>query len=226
VIPVARPAYEDLTARARIRDAALALFAERGIEAATIRDIAKAADVSSGLVRHHFGSKEGLRDACDRHALERLISLKEEAVLEGHLGDVGFLSGIHPTVLSLYRYLVRSLLDGSPAAATMFDDLVAFTEQWITRFMPGLTTDVRGFSAVLCAMHIGMLGMQEPLSRALGADILSRDGNLRLMRAMVEIHSTTLMTPEQTEQVTASLDEVQTGQSTKDKLAPSEGATR
>src|SRR5262249_41433285 len=99
-MPMARPAYEDLTARARIRDAALTLFAERGIEGATIRDIAKAAGVSSGLVRHHFGSKEGLRDACDSHALERLLAFKEEAVLEGHLGDTGFLATIHPTVLS------------------------------------------------------------------------------------------------------------------------------
>ena len=223
---MARPAYEDLTARARIRDAALALFAERGMDGATIRDIAKAAGVSSGLVRHHFGSKEGLRDACDTYALERLMSLKEEAVLEGHLGDAGFLSAIHPTVLSLYRYLVRSLLDGSAAAAAMFDDLVRFTEQWITRYIPGITTDTRGYSAVLVAMQIGMLGMHEPLSRALGADILSPDGNLRLMRAMVEIHSTTLMTSEQTSQMTAVLDQFQTGQSTKDMKEPSEGATR
>ncbi|MGH3750942.1 MAG: helix-turn-helix domain-containing protein, partial [Micromonosporaceae bacterium] len=59
--PVEDRAHEDLTARARIRDAALRLFAERGIGPATIRDIAKAAGVSSGLVRHHFGSKEALR---------------------------------------------------------------------------------------------------------------------------------------------------------------------
>jgi AcrR family transcriptional regulator len=225
-MPVARPAYEDLTARARIRDAALTLFAERGIEAATIRDIAKAAGVSSGLVRHHFGSKEGLRDACDAYALERLKSLKEEVVLEGHLGDAGFLTAIHPTVLSLYRYLVRSLLDGSPSASAMFDDLVTFTERWITHFIPGLTTDVRAYSAVLVAMQIGMLGMHEPLSRSLGADILSRDGNLRLMRALVEIHSTTLMTPEQTSEVTTVLDQLQSGQSNKDIKEPSEGATR
>jgi AcrR family transcriptional regulator len=227
-MPVARPAYEDLTARARIRDAALTLFAERGIDAATIRDIAKAAGVSSGLVRHHFGSKEGLRDACDTYALDRLTSLKEEAVLEGHLGDAGFLGAIHPTVLSLYRYLVRSLLDGSSAATAMFDDLVKFTEHWITRFIPGITTDTRAFSAVLVAMQIGMLGMHKPLSRALGDDILSRDGNLRLMRALVEIHSTTLMTPEQTSQVIAMLDKLQPGQSTRDTRIeePAEGATR
>src|SRR3954465_4118441 len=63
----------DLTARARIRDAAIELFAERGVEAATIRDIAQAAGASSGLLRHHFGSKEGLRDACDEFALSELL---------------------------------------------------------------------------------------------------------------------------------------------------------
>jgi hypothetical protein len=37
-------AYEDLTARARIRDAALLQFAERGVKGATIRSIAEAGD--------------------------------------------------------------------------------------------------------------------------------------------------------------------------------------
>ncbi len=55
------PAAEDLTARARIRDAALAQFAEYGFDRATVRGIAGAAGVSPGLVRHHFGSKNGLR---------------------------------------------------------------------------------------------------------------------------------------------------------------------
>ncbi|MFC7734043.1 TetR/AcrR family transcriptional regulator [Actinomadura keratinilytica] len=39
---------EDLTARARIRDAALREFAEHGVSGATIRGIAKAAGVSPG----------------------------------------------------------------------------------------------------------------------------------------------------------------------------------
>src|SRR5689334_12947531 len=128
---------EDLTARARIRDAALTLFAERGVDGATIRDIAKAAGVSSGLVRHHFGSKEGLRDACDSYALDQLMTFKEQAMIEGHLAEPGFLPGIHPTVLSLYRYLARALVDGSPAAAAMFEDIVAIGENWITKYNPG-----------------------------------------------------------------------------------------
>src|SRR6266508_1453721 len=106
--PVGYRAPEDLTARARIRDAALRLFAERGIEAATIRDIAKAAGVSSGLVRHHFGSKEALRDACDSYAMDRTTRLREQMLTEGRLADQTFVVSVHPTARLLQSYLVRS----------------------------------------------------------------------------------------------------------------------
>jgi AcrR family transcriptional regulator len=202
-------ASEDLTARARIRDAALTLFAERGIDGTTIRDIAKAAGVSGGLVRHHFGSKEGLRDTCDTYALDRLMAIKEQAILEGQLGNPGFMASVHPTVLGLYRYLARALLDGSAAAAGMFDEMVVITEQWLRRFVPDAPSDPRPYAAVLVAMQIGMLGMHEHLSRALGADILTPEGNLRMMRGSIDLHSRALLTPEQTTQATAAVDHMQ-----------------
>jgi AcrR family transcriptional regulator len=207
--PGGDPAFEDLTARARIRDAALRLFAERGIDGATIRDIAKAAGVSAGLVRHHFGSKEALRDACDAYALDRLMRIKEQAVLEGQMADQSFLPAVHPTVLSLYRYLARSLLDGSPAAASMFDDMVELAEQWLNRHHPGQSTDPRAYAAVLVAMQVGMLGMHEHLSRALGADILSREGHLRMSRGVVDFYSHTLLSPDLAAQAHAAYDRLQ-----------------
>jgi TetR/AcrR family transcriptional regulator, regulator of cefoperazone and chloramphenicol sensitivity len=200
------PAFEDLTARARIRDAALRLFAERGIEGATIRDIAKAAGVSPGLVRYHFGSKEGLRDACDAHALERLVGIKERAVLDGQIANRRFLPSVHPTVLLLTRYLARSLVDGSPAAAKMFDDLVELTEQWIARHHPGITADRKAYAAVLCAMQIGMLTLHDTLSRVLGADILEPEGHLRLSKAAVDFYSHPLLSPELAAQAHAAYD--------------------
>jgi AcrR family transcriptional regulator len=200
---------EDLTARARIRDAALRLFAERGIDGATVRDIAKAAGVSPGLLRHHFGSKEALRDACDAYALERLMRIKEQAILEGQLADPGFMSAIHPTVMSLYRYLARALLDGSKAAASMFDEMVELGDKWLRRHYPDLAADPRACSAVLVAMQIGMLGMHEHLSRALGADILSSAGYLRVSRASVDLYSHPLLTPEQAAQAHAAYDQLE-----------------
>jgi AcrR family transcriptional regulator len=46
--------------RGRIYDAALALFRERGFEAATMRDIAGAAGMSLGAAYHYFPSKEAI----------------------------------------------------------------------------------------------------------------------------------------------------------------------
>eukprot|EP00831_Metopus_contortus_P055152 TRINITY_DN4657_c0_g2_i2.p4 TRINITY_DN4657_c0_g2~~TRINITY_DN4657_c0_g2_i2.p4 ORF type:complete len:187 (-),score=40.61 TRINITY_DN4657_c0_g2_i2:45-605(-) len=39
------------------------LFAEHGIDAVTVRDIAAKAQESLGIIRYHFGSKEGLVEA-------------------------------------------------------------------------------------------------------------------------------------------------------------------
>lgn len=54
-------AKSGLTGRARLRAAALELFAERGFEATSTRAVAAAAGVSPALVTRHFGSKDGLR---------------------------------------------------------------------------------------------------------------------------------------------------------------------
>jgi len=207
--PVGEPAFEDLTARARIRDAALRLFAERGIEGATIRDIARAAGVSGGLVRHHFGSKEDLRKACDSYALDHIMRIKEQALLQGQLGNLAFMSAAHPTILLIYRYFARSMVDGSPAAASMFEEMVDLAEQWLAHHNPGLTSDPRGYAAVLIAMETGMLAMQAQLSQALGVDVLSPVGHLRMSRAKVDFYSHPLLSPEQAAEAHAAIDRLQ-----------------
>jgi len=54
---------QDLTAKARIRNAAFKLIARHGVDAASVRRVAAQAGVSSSLVMHHFGSKQGVVDA-------------------------------------------------------------------------------------------------------------------------------------------------------------------
>ena len=61
---------DDRSTRARLRDAAVAVFARDGF-GATVRAIADAAGVSPGLVIHHFGSKDKLRAECDEYVLTR-----------------------------------------------------------------------------------------------------------------------------------------------------------
>ena len=69
----------DLTATARIRDAAIEQFGQHGFGVG-LRTIAEAAGVSAALVIHHFGSKDGLRKACDDYVAEEIRSSKSEAM--------------------------------------------------------------------------------------------------------------------------------------------------
>ena len=202
----------DLTARARIRDAALRLFAERGLDGTTIRDIAKVAGVSGGLIRHHFGSKDDLRSACDSYALDQMMRIKEQAVREGQLGNPAFMSAAHPTVLLTLRYLARSLVDGSPAAEAMYDEMVELCEAWLAEHNPGQMADPHGYSAVLVAMQSGLLMMHGQLSRWLGADIFTAEGHLRLTAAMIDFYSQPLLGPELADQARATVRHLQGAQ--------------
>jgi AcrR family transcriptional regulator len=46
--------------REQLLDAALLVFADKGIDGASVKDIAKAADATAGLLYHYFDSKETL----------------------------------------------------------------------------------------------------------------------------------------------------------------------
>ncbi len=59
----ARKAPDAPGAKARIEAAALNLFVERGVDAATTREIARAANVSEGAIYRHFDSKDELAAA-------------------------------------------------------------------------------------------------------------------------------------------------------------------
>jgi TetR/AcrR family transcriptional regulator, regulator of cefoperazone and chloramphenicol sensitivity len=221
-VAVGEPAFEDLTGRARIRDAALRLFAERGVDGTTVRDIARAAGVSTGLIRHHFGSKEGLRNACDSYVLAQLMRLKEEAIFGGQMGSAGFFSSAQPTVLAMLRYYTRSMLDGSPAADAMFGEIVGLGERWLDDHHPGEMADPTAYAALLVAMELGALVLREQLSRALGADILSPEGHLRLARAKLDFYSKPLLSPELAEKGHAALSEIQEQLRRKERSQPEE----
>ncbi len=121
---------EDLTTRARIRDAAVDLFGRDGFAHVTVRRIATEAGVSPALVIHHFGSKEGLRAACDAHVLQVFSEAITELEFQGPASTMAQLGHVEQ-YLPAVRYGTRSLKDGGPLAATLFDRLVDDTRTWL-----------------------------------------------------------------------------------------------
>jgi len=119
----------DLTAAARIRDAAIEQFGQHGFGVG-LRTIAEAAGVSAALVIHHYGSKEGLRKACDGHVADEIRDGKSEAMVSNDpanwLGQLAEIESYAP----LTAYLVRSLQTGGELAMTMWHRMIENAETY------------------------------------------------------------------------------------------------
>jgi len=112
----------DLTARARIRDAAITRFAEVGFDA-PFRTIAALAGVSPALITHHFGSKAALRAECDAEVLRRYHDLKSEAIGGPSAYLVDRLAVPGPAAVVLV-YILRAIHFGGPTAAAFLESLL------------------------------------------------------------------------------------------------------
>ncbi|ASL08376.1 transcriptional regulator [Mycobacterium intracellulare subsp. chimaera] len=120
----------DLTAAARIRDAAIEQFGEHGFGVG-LRAIAEAAGVSAALVIHHFGSKEGLRKACEDYIAEKIRNTKSEAIQSNDpatwFAQLAEIEDYAP----LMAYLVRSMQTGGDLANMMWRRMIDNTEGYM-----------------------------------------------------------------------------------------------
>ncbi|CAM3670265.1 TetR/AcrR family transcriptional regulator [Mycobacterium frederiksbergense] len=121
---------DDLTTTARIRDAAIRQFGEHGFGTG-VRAIATAAGVSAGLIIHHFGSKDGLRKACDDHIAEQIRSAKSESIQSSDpatwLAQMAEIEDYAP----MMAYLVRSMQSGNDLAKSLWHRMIENTEQYL-----------------------------------------------------------------------------------------------
>ena len=172
--PIENSAVDDRSTRAKIRDAAVACFAENGITGTTARKVATAAGVSPGLVIHHFGTMDGLRAACDEHVALTIRNFKYEAIDEGlNLDVLAALRGV--TQAPLMGYLAAVLGDDSPIVNTLVDDLVrdaeGYMEHGVETGMLRPSPNPSGRAAVLTLWSLGALVMHRHMHRILGVDL-------------------------------------------------------
>ena len=125
---------DDLTAAARIRDAAIEQFGEHGFGVG-LRSIAEAAGGSAALVIHHFGSKDGLRKACDDYVAEEIRNDKSEAMRAKEPGTWFAQLAEIESYAPMMAYLVRSMQSGGDLAkmlwGRMIDDAESYLEEGV-----------------------------------------------------------------------------------------------
>jgi AcrR family transcriptional regulator len=191
----------DLTARANIRNAALRLFADRGHDAVTVREIAAAAGVSPALVVHHFGSKDGLRAVVDGYAAQAFDALfaMDERDLAGMLTEGDSMSFAEmfarafPHGSPLPAYLRRLLLVNDPAAAALFGRwytltvrlLEAMTEIGAAR----PTEDPAVRAAFFLVNDLALILLRNQVAAAIGVDPLTPEGIARWAKEVTAVYT-------------------------------------
>src|SRR5215470_4075661 len=201
-----RSVPDDRTARAVIRDEALRLFADRGPDGVSVRQIAAAAGVSPGLVLHHFGSKEGLRQAVDEHVLglfDRMLAgmTGEHA---GDLYDPAASGSVAETIVKhlpadppVPGYLRRLLLADGDAGRELFRRLFRLSAATLDALAaagmaaPGSDPAVR--AAFLLASDLAVLLLRDHLTEVLGIDPLSGPGMTRWAGEVLVIYGAGLL---------------------------------
>jgi AcrR family transcriptional regulator len=174
----------DLTTTARIRDAAIDRYGRDGFTAA-LRTIAADAGVSGALILHHFGSKSGLRTACDNHVLAQLQETKIESMSE--TGGASLLHRLAETdhYAPMLLYIVRSLQCGGAVAEAFLQRIVDDTVDnmrigvELGRITPSHDPPAR--AALLARMSLGAL-----LLEATTSDDLVRTDFPRFLREYTE----------------------------------------
>jgi AcrR family transcriptional regulator len=132
----AQPATNDR--RAELLAIAAGLFADRGLRATTVRDIADAAGILSGSLYHHFDSKESMVDEILRGFLDALFDRYREIVAQD-LGPRDTLEAVvvasfvaideHNAAVAIYQAEARRLAE-QPRFAYIGERLTEFRRLW------------------------------------------------------------------------------------------------
>lgn len=189
-----RSDFGDFTTRARIRDAALALFGARGYAASSVRAIAAQAGVSAALIIHHFGTKEALRAVCDEYIVDEIMGRKSSLGASGDLSrTIGRWLDDSEAKRPQLDYLARMIVEGGDAGARLFSDLVDRTETMIA--IEGeagrmhTSSDPRMTATIVAAHGLMPLLLEQQLGRALGEPGLTSQLISRMTIPTLELYT-------------------------------------
>lgn len=190
------------------------LFGQRGVKATTMRAIADAVGVSPALIVHHFGSKDGLRDAVNDSVTEKFQRLADatvrayegmdhERVLDSIADSLSPESsepaGSDDIVLALMAdealstYLRRLFSEDDPAGHRIFGEWLAMSvgmlNQWSSAGVIPEPQDVTLRAAALMSNDLASFLLRPYLKSALGWDPLSPEGAPRWTQEILTLYS-------------------------------------
>ncbi len=181
------------------------LFAEHGVAAVSVRDIAEAADVSPSLVIHHYKSKDGLKAAVDERAAATLVEVFAELAdtrpPEAAAASLAakFAANLDAEPV-LPAYVRRLLVDGGPVSEALFRSLFDAAVQAVDALeKTGVvrpSDDGPARAALLMVSDLAVIILREQLTGVLGADPLSAEGVARWTKTAMELYGPSLFTSE------------------------------
>lgn len=188
---------DDVTARARIRDTAIRLFGTQGYAKTSVRAIAQEAGTSPGLILHHFGSKDGLRAACDEvvtgsiFADQQNLDSPTAEVIQRLLADAN-------QYQARMSYLSRMLTESSAEGKRLFDQMLAGTKNYLQeQTRTGAMREVSDpdvTALLLTIFGLAPLVLLDHFERGLGYEPFSPEGLARQTLPMLEMFTEGLYT--------------------------------
>jgi AcrR family transcriptional regulator len=193
----------DLTRKAVIRNEALRLFAAKGADAVTIREIAEAAGVSAPLVIHHFGGKQQLVEAVNDYATGIWDSIVDE------LGDGEASTGAAPPLdaggladalvrhlpagSALPAYLRRLVLEDGPEARRLFErwfaTVTAVCDALADAGVARPSADPAVRAAFLLVNDLAMILLRPLIVEVVGVDPLTPEGAQRWAANAMDVYA-------------------------------------
>jgi TetR/AcrR family transcriptional regulator, regulator of cefoperazone and chloramphenicol sensitivity len=185
----------------RLIKVAMRMFADKGYDGITVRDISAAADVSVGLINHHFGSKEGLREAVDKYFIDQFEEVLFEQRPSPSTVEEGLDLSVEFTENWINRhiddwdlskaYMRRALLEGSDWGMGLFERFYNVVRTSMDRLDAdgGIRADVDRLWLPLLVlyMELGTLLLEPYVERVLGKSGFERHLWRRRHRAYVDL---------------------------------------
>ena len=136
------------TRREELLALAAGLFAEHGLRATTVRDIADAAGILSGSLYHHFSSKEAIVDEILRGFLDSLFG-DYRRIVDAGMGPRATLEGLvrasfeaihhHRDEVAIYQDELKHLR-GNPRFEYLRERNTEFRDMWTTVVDEGMAS--------------------------------------------------------------------------------------